>query len=355
MMRAIPRLARAHPIAGALSGIAFLALIALPGFRVFAAVEDAPVDAEPRAPAIVAVEHQRVTYESGEVVPYSQSSVEGRLDVTSEIVRTGDHAGTVLLLPDDPAYRGELGYRSEWQSDFYAEAGKEYAYGVSYYFPEDWDQGTNRRTFDDRIIFQFHEGNGKSPAFSLHIDAEDGMLRLRQRRPNGDFAFHWSTPLEAGKWYDIAFRTKWSRDDDGYMQVYLNGRLAYEYLGRTLTDSSRVYTKWGIYGQPTRLIVDDVRIVEGADGLTLATPARVATLLNAIPDEGFGLARFSGGVTEDLVMSSGCPSTARFWATVDGRLLAYVTNAPAFVNQQWADHFGGGIAESSVLLASCSR
>ena len=40
-----------------------------------------------------------------------------------------------------------------------------------------------------------------------------------------------------------------------------------------MNDSPSVYAKWGIYGQPTRLLVDEVRIVEGADGIALATPS----------------------------------------------------------------------------------
>src|SRR5690606_8908122 len=72
-------------------------------------------------------EHQRVTYEAGEEEIYSQTPGPDRLSTTDLIARLGSRAGTVLLLPDDPAYRGNLGYRSEWQSDVYADEGSEYA------------------------------------------------------------------------------------------------------------------------------------------------------------------------------------------------------------------------------------
>ena len=184
--------------------------------------------------------HQSVTYEVGEAVVYHQAPSETSLSVTTSIARSGDRAGTVLLLPSDPQYRGSLGFRSEWQSEFLAEAGNEYSYGASYYLPADWNQGVNPRTFDDRIIFQFHEGNGKSPTFSLHLDAANERIFVRNRRPNGVFDALWSTELEIERWYDFAFRVHWSRDNDGFFQIYLDGRLQYEYTGQTLNDSNRV-------------------------------------------------------------------------------------------------------------------
>jgi len=299
------------------------------------------------------VEHQRVTYEDGEDVPYHQESREDRLSSTSEVARTGSHAGTVLLLPDDPPYRGDLGYRAEWQSDVLAEAGGEYSYGASYYLPVDWNQGRNSRTFDDRIIFQFHEGNGKSPTFSLHINADTGRFFVRHRRPNGDFDALWSTALKTETWYDFAFRVHWTKSGDGFFQVYLNGRLAYQYEGRTLNDSNRVYTKWGIYGQPTKLVVDDVSIVEGADGLFEVTPARLSTLMTAIPKSGVALVRFSGGQNADLVASSGCPDTAMFWTTQGGELVWFNPIAPDFVNARWDRLFEDGLPRNTLLIATC--
>ncbi|MGE3960053.1 MAG: heparin lyase I family protein [Dehalococcoidia bacterium] len=343
-------------------------LVVLAGIAMVAAASLAPrgghVEASSRFNSLISwittdagelrLEHQRVSYEDGEEVPYSQAPSDDRLGYTSDIVRAGSRAGTVLLLPDDPAYRGNLGYRAEWQSDVYAEEGREYAYGVSYYLPDDWNQGRNPKTFDDRIIFQFHEGNGKSPTFSLHVDADRERLFVRHRQRDGDFDALWSTELETGEWYDFAFRVYWSRGNDGFLQIYLDGRLRYQYDGRTLNDSNRVYTKWGIYGQPTRLVVDEVSIVEGADGLFDATPARVATLMDVIPRTGVALVRFSGGDNDDLVRSSGCSDSAMFWFTLGGDLVWFNPKAPEFVNARWNALFGGDLPENTLLIATCS-
>ncbi len=298
------------------------------------------------------LEHQHVSYEDGEQMPPSQEPRDGRLGITRDLVREGSRAGTVLLLPSDPAYQG-LGYRAEWQSDVYAQEGREYAYGVSYYLPGDWNQGRNPRTFDDRIIFQFHEGTGTPPTFSLHLDAERERIFVRHLQDDGDFDGLWSTELEAGRWYDFAFRVLWSRGGDGFFQVYLDGRLRYQYNGPTLNDARRIYTKWGIYGQPTKLVVDEVSIVEGADGLFDATPARVATLMDIVPKTGIALVRFSGGSNDDLVRTSGCSRTAMFWFTVGGEMVWFNAAAPDFVNARWNALFGGMVPENTLLIATC--
>ena len=61
--------------------------------------------------------------------------------------------------------------------------------------------------------------------------------------------------------------------DRAFVQLFLDQRLIGEYQGRTLVDGESIYTKWGIYGQPTRILIDDVRIAEGrTGGLDLVSP-----------------------------------------------------------------------------------
>lgn len=232
--------------------------------------------------AITAVMLRHVTYEEDEPLEEAESggsqvaaelmqaAADDGLRTTSETTRLGEFAGESLLRPGDPQYRNRLGYRSEWQSKFHAERDTEYWYSASFYLPEDWDQGKNR-SFNDRIILQFHEGTGGSPVFSLHLD-DDSSFFVRRKRADDSFQYLWSAPFQTERWYDFVFQAKWTDDDDGYFRIYFNQRLVSEYEGRTLADGSTVYTKWGIYGQPTHVLFDEVRIVEGEDGLRLASP-----------------------------------------------------------------------------------
>ncbi len=311
------------------------------------------VGIEAPAASAEATQLRRMTFEAGETPgkgDLQQASAAGRIDVTEETSRLGDAAGVATLLPADPQYRGNRGYRSEWQSAFRAQAGGEYWYGVSYYLPEDWNQGTNRE-FDDRIIFQFHEGSSGSPTFSLHLDEERERFLVRHRKPDGTFEYLGSAPFEEERWYDLAFHVRWSEDGDGAFRFFVDGRQEGAYAGQTLNEESSVYTKWGIYGQPTRVFFDEVRIVEGADG-SLASPAHIAFFLDDVPATGASLARFTGGSNEDLAAAAGCEGF-RAWVTEDGALLGYVHGAPAHVNGAWDERFPSGVPEMPLLVA-CS-
>jgi hypothetical protein len=227
---------------------------------------------EPDEPPYELVLVQDIGYEPDELVSAKeQTATRHGLRPTTAAFRTGRSAGEALLKRDDPRIPG-LRYRSEWESAVRAVADEEHWYGVSFYLPSDWNQGTNDDTFDDRIIFQFHEGTGGEPAFSLHLDAHSERVVLRRKEARNEFDYIWSTPLVTEQWYDVAVAAKWTREADGYFNVFLNGVPQRQYSGPTLVDGSIVYTKWGIYGQPTRILFDEVRIARGLDGLDAVSP-----------------------------------------------------------------------------------
>ena len=230
---------------------------------------------KPPPPPAFATLLQRVTYELDEHrIESQQIAAEHGLSITTDTARQGRAAGEALLREGDPQYRDRLGYRSEWQSEVRAGQDDEYWYGVSYYLPDDWDeQGTNDDYFNDRIIYQFHEGTGSSPAFSLHLDAQQSRFFVRKREGDGRFSYMASLPFDEERWYDFVFQAKWTHEGNGYFYVYLDGQVIDAYQGPTLVDGESIYTKWGIYGQPTRLFFDEVRIARGPRGLQVVSPA----------------------------------------------------------------------------------
>lgn len=137
------------------------------------------------------------------------------------------------------------------------------SYGVAMYFPPDWNQGKNSG-WDDRIIFQFHEGKG-SPAFSLHVDAAKQELWFRRKAQDLRLvSAGLRMRFEPGRYYNIAFQCCWSRDMNGYLRAWIDGKQFVDYIGPTITkQGGTLYTKWGIYGQPTKLLVAEVRRADG--------------------------------------------------------------------------------------------
>lgn len=217
----------------------------------------------PRPPSIPGQANlvQHASYEAGlDILETLQTATTTGLMTTAALARSGEQASEVTLKAGDPRY-GDIGYRSEYQSTFYPKRELEYWYGLSVYMPADWHQGVNSRIFDDRIITQFHEGTGGSPAFSLHV-LETGEFMLRRRSGPDQLTELWYTEFTTERWYDFGFKVRWSRGGTGYFQLYMDGRLMYEYKGRTLIDGGTAYMKWGIYGQPTRLFIDDVWIAQ---------------------------------------------------------------------------------------------
>lgn len=210
------------------------------------------------------------SYENGgEVTHYCCSHSFTR---TNEAARHGNYSAQYLLRPGDPRLVGPTGTRVEsgWQGSE-ARAGDVRTYEFSYYFPRDWNQGRNS-TFNDRIITQFTDSG--SPMWSFHI--LDNQLKVRQKVWSGsNFRYHYQGPLPIEQWVDLKFNVKWSKGSDGWMRIYMDGNLIVNYSGRTLSERNSTYAKWGIYGQPTRLLID--RVAWDGAGPALPTPTPTPT------------------------------------------------------------------------------
>ncbi len=240
----------------------------------------ATVTAAPRASAspagALAAVFRSVSYESGlSTTEQSQTSADG-LGTTQEAARRGVSAGYALLRPDDPRWSGG-GFRAEWHGEDHTSGpGAERWHGISYYFPSNYNQGRNAATWDDRIIFQFADEG--SPMFSLHLDAARQELWVRRKMPekntDGSPRFQelarWKFSTQ--RWYDLAFHIRWTKDGTGVFELYVDREKKVDYRGRTLGERDATYSKWGIYGQPTRLLFDEVRIASGANGLDAISP-----------------------------------------------------------------------------------
>ena len=228
----------------------------------------------PTPPPFVSSAWRYDSYEPGDpIVEGTQTTTSYGIGVTSSVARAGSSAGFALLKPGDAKWYGG-GFRAEYHgNDHISGPGDERWHGISYYFPEDYNQGSNSSAFNDRIIFQFADQG--SPMFSLHVNAAKQELFLRHKRPDGSFQYLGSWAFETGRWYDVAFHAKWTKDSSGLFELYLDGELAAEFHGRTLSVRDITYSKWGIYGQPTHVIFDEMRIASGPDKLAdVSPPAR---------------------------------------------------------------------------------
>ncbi|MCB9484100.1 MAG: heparin lyase I family protein [Dehalococcoidia bacterium] len=240
-----------------------------------AAAANAPAPAG--APGMVsgAALIRHLTFEDGEAAMTSEQAPPGGIGRTKETARAGSSAGYALLKPgDERSFAG--GYRAEWHGDDHAGKGTERWHGISYFFPSDYNQGSNSATWNDRLIFQFADQG--SPMFSLHLDVDREQLWVRRKLPNRDsngnpqFETLGRWDFKPGQWYDVVFHVKWTTDNSGFFDVYFNGERKVAYQGRTLAERDVTYSKWGIYGQPTHLLFDEVWTAEGPGTLESVRP-----------------------------------------------------------------------------------
>jgi hypothetical protein len=119
--------------------------------------------------------------------------------------------------------------------------GDEYWYGWSLYLPSDFPHINPVYT----ALGQFHQEEG--PATFLFEKSWRGLIIDRQRDGRAQQEVELLTDQELlGKWNKFEIHAKWSRKDDGYFDIYVNGELKYSWKGKTMYRTV-VYQKYGVY------------------------------------------------------------------------------------------------------------
>lgn len=233
---------------------------------------------------------RQITYEGGgaadSIAPHTSTPY--GITTTDEVALLGTQAGMALLKPGDPQWKETKGFRAEWHGIDTVPLGVERWHGLNLYLPEDWHQGVNDKTSDRRIVFQFHTsgGPGWSPIYGLLITGDESnpswaLYRKEQYTTQRDTIGYrneilWEQPANEEDWINFAIHVMWTTDDSGFIELYRDRTLVYSERDiRTMNDEAAKqgpYSKWGIYGQPTRLLFDEVRIAEGPDQLDAVAP-----------------------------------------------------------------------------------
>lgn len=132
--------------------------------------------------------------------------------------------------------RSELSERSKATHD-----GDRYWYGWQIYFPDNY---TN--IYPTKVALgQFHQMNSH-PVWMFQN--ADGGYSLDDQVWGGTRKLYPLISEEQlrGKWHKIEIDVKWTRDDNGWFRVWVNGEQKVDYSGQTM-EASTVYFKYGIY------------------------------------------------------------------------------------------------------------
>ena len=217
-------------------------------------------------------------FEAGNLDAWPYHHIEGGTQDASTVqARDGAYSAHFLCTND---YRTELEYRTGDQAGRF-HFGKEYWVAYSFYIqqvPEKWGLIHQNHAVPNNEDWSTTAGpNGFS------IKTENGNLvftgstneALAYVKPSsggadwGEEVYH-QEPVKTGQWYDIVTHFKYSPDNTGFMEIWINGEQVVDYTGVTTyavdtagdLRATYNYLKLGLYlgGANGEVYYDNVRI-----------------------------------------------------------------------------------------------
>lgn len=203
-------------------------------------------------------------------------------EIVTDIVRNGKYAFKITVHPDDiTQVSGKpRKNRAEAKYDNLDEEGSEIYYGWSFLVPED-NQFKPEGGSGFNIIAQWHDKPnrdkgesreqtaGKNPPIAVYMGTLNNQPGIRinygLRDINADAIG--DSPIELGKWNDIVFHIKWSQNEDGFVEVFHNGKsITGKVHGPNMHNSVPHYWKTGFYrgvaGEDSTLTTNSIYIDE---------------------------------------------------------------------------------------------
>lgn len=215
--------------------------------------------------------------------------------IVSDIVRNGNYALKMNVRHGDYAVqhdalndksRVELSLKLPY-ADEYPMDGRPIFYGWSIYFPQDFYFNTSVERDNFNIVGQWfhrpdpgqsweewennHGGKKGSPSVSIRYeelaDGTTGLGILTRPNVNSQSTLIGEREIQLGQWNDIIFEIKWSMENDGYIQAWLNGGSFTDgkHTAKNMYTSTPKNLKLGLYRGPNVLsentiYYDEIRI-----------------------------------------------------------------------------------------------
>jgi len=201
--------------------------------------------------------------------------VPGAFSTQSEIVHSGRSAAQITLRPHDRFEEGDddgaASERDELMEapPFWSQSGRTYDYRFSLYLPRDFPIAEVRL-----VIAQWKQlcewGNCRPDNPVLAIRYVGGVLFVTRKNDAGEKTVYRSQGEMRGRWLDFRFVTRFSQEEDGAIDGWMNGQQIVQYRGGTAYRAARgypahgfFYFKMGLYRdlmeQPMTIYLNDFR------------------------------------------------------------------------------------------------
>jgi Polysaccharide lyase len=211
-------------------------------------------------------------FDTGNLRQYDavQRAAPDRIAVVRSPRREGPFA--VRLTAEDDDLVVSENPRAQLMTEAIHREGDEQFIGWSTYFPEDFPAMVGPDAFF--VFFQFHGAPyGGSPPLGFGVGASGELQLLRSR--TYDYDRVWAAPLTKGRWIDFVVHVKWSKDEDGFVELWLDGeRQTFSVNGQQRLSMQTVeddqdeglktiptnYRRRGIAPQPVTIYHDEVKV-----------------------------------------------------------------------------------------------
>jgi len=139
--------------------------------------------------------------------------------------------------------------------------------------------------FSHVTMGQFHGSGDGRPAFNWNISSDGGyevqrrtacnLPKNRKKKcsdswPSNNVQTLIPRKELLGQWHDMIFNAKWSLKQNGFLKMWINGKLVYHYIGSNLTPREKEGFIFGIYRGATNYTPKEVTQVAYYDEIRYA-------------------------------------------------------------------------------------
>jgi hypothetical protein len=201
--------------------------------------------------------------------------VPGAFSTQSEIVRSGKRAARITLRAYDrleaASYKGAANERDELMESplLWSQSGKAYEYAFSLYFPKDFPIVQTRLVVAQwKQLCEWWDCRPGNPVLAIRYVG--GVLYITRKNDDGQVTLYRSQGEIRGQWLNFRFVTRFTQQQDGIINGWLNGQQIVEYRGVTAYRAAKAYPehgffyfKMGLYRdlmkEPMTIYLDDFR------------------------------------------------------------------------------------------------
>ena len=201
----------------------------------------------------------------------------GAVAVSADYARTGTKSVRITVREGDIEQTGDDGKqteRAELDSGRHAFVGHDVWYGFSFLIPPGFP------VVDNRLVIAQWKQYGVSGSPLVGERYRDGKHDLTIRLPDSAWGRrkNYTLPeIQFGRWNDMVYHIRFSRGEDGLVEVWMNGSRTVTYKGATAfkEGEDNIYNKFGLYRdrwkEPMTIYFDNYTL---ADSFGAVDPAR---------------------------------------------------------------------------------